>query len=184
MIKKNLPIVLCMLLAVVFFLTLVRFETVDEHYRDRSLQTGLNVGTVTLTIRCDTVLEDEERLRNLKETGVPIPEDGVILEQTSYKLQEGESVFDLLQRAVRENRIQLEFQGADMNGYGSAYIQGIHYLYEFACGELSGWTYTVNGEFPGYGCSQYMLKDGDEVAWLYTCDLGHDLEMPADMSCH
>ena len=93
-------------------------------------------------------------------------------------------MFDLLQRAVRENRIQLEFQGADMNGYGSAYIQGIHYLYEFACGELSGWTYTVNGEFPGYGCSQYMLKDGDEVAWLYTCDLGHDLEMPADMSCH
>ena len=59
--------------------------------------------------------------------------------------------------------------------YGSVYVQGINHLYEFSCGELSGWMYMVNGEFPNYGCSKYELKDGDEIVWCYTCDLGRDV---------
>ncbi len=35
--------------------------------------------------------------------------------------------------------------------------------------------YQVNGEFPNYGCSKYKLKDGDRIAWVYTCDLGKDV---------
>ena len=59
--------------------------------------------------------------------------------------------------------------------YGSVYVQGINNLYEFSCGELSGWMYRVNGVFPNYGCSKYVLKDGDVVEWVYTCDLGRDV---------
>ena len=59
--------------------------------------------------------------------------------------------------------------------YDSAYIEGIANLYEFDCGELSGWMYRVNGWFPNYGCSRYVLQDGDTVEWLYTCDLGEDV---------
>jgi len=59
--------------------------------------------------------------------------------------------------------------------YGSVYIEGIGNLYEFDCGELSGWMYSVNGEFPMYGMSQYEVKDGDVIEVVYTCDLGADV---------
>ena len=69
----------------------------------------------------------------------------------------------------------MEYQGADENNFGSVYIQGINYLYEFSCGPLSGWMYKVNGEFPNRGCSKYELNDGDVIEWVYTCNLGMDV---------
>ena len=59
--------------------------------------------------------------------------------------------------------------------YNSHYIEGINNLYEFDCGELSGWMYSVNGWYPNYGCSRYQVQDGDVIEWHYTCDLGEDL---------
>ena len=67
----------------------------------------------------------------------------------------------------------MEFENTPM--YNSAYIEGIHNLYEFDCGELSGWMYKVNDWFPNYGCSRYQLQDGDVICWEYTCDLGVDV---------
>ena len=67
----------------------------------------------------------------------------------------------------------MEFENPPI--YNSAYIEGIHNLYEFDVGELSGWMYSVNGWYPNYGCSRYALKDGDVVEWRYTCDLGFDV---------
>ena len=44
------------------------------------------------------------------------------------------------------------------------------------CGNESGWMYKVNGWFPNYGCSKYMLEDGDTIVWCYTCNgLGADV---------
>ena len=40
--------------------------------------------------------------------------------------------------------IRDRYQGADKNSYGSVYVQGINYLYEFSCGPLSGWMYPVS----------------------------------------
>ncbi len=59
--------------------------------------------------------------------------------------------------------------------YNSTYIEGIHNLYEFDGGELSGWMYRVNGTFPNRGASAYRLTDGDQVEWVYTLDLGRDV---------
>ena len=59
--------------------------------------------------------------------------------------------------------------------YNSAYVEGIHNLYEFDCGSGSGWMYRVNGWYPNYGCSRYQLSQGDTVEWRYTCDLGADI---------
>ena len=61
--------------------------------------------------------------------------------------------------------------------YHTAYIEGIANLYEFDCGSASGWVYTVNGEQPGVGCSDYAVHDGDTVIWHYTCALGNDITM-------
>ena len=82
-------------------------------------------------------------------------------------------MFDVLQQVCRDNKIHLEFSNSPV--YQSAYIEGIGNLYEFDCGELSGWMYSVNGWFPNYGCSSYAVQDGDVIEWVYTCDLGSDV---------
>ena len=127
--------------------------------------------TCTFSIECSTILN------NLKELDPDkrelIPSDGVILAPTKVSFCEGESVFDVLQRVCKEKGIHLESSWTPV--YNSAYIEGIHNLYEFDCGELSGWMYRVNGWYPNYGCSRYQLADGEKVEWRYTCDLGNDV---------
>ena len=127
--------------------------------------------TVTLTIRCDTLLANMDALdANKREL---VPADGIVFPTTAVTAYEGESVFNILQRETRRNKLHLEFASTPL--YNSAYIEGIHNLYEFDCGGLSGWMYTVNGWFPNYGCSRYQLQPGDVVEWIYTCDLGRDI---------
>lgn len=127
--------------------------------------------TCTLSVRCDTIFDnlsqlDAEKLEIL-------PSDGIIFAEQTVVFRDGESVFDLLVREMKENKIHLEFVNTPM--YNSAYIEGIANIYEFDVGELSGWMYRVNGVFPNYGCSLYTLNDGDKVEFVYTCDLGSDV---------
>jgi hypothetical protein len=127
--------------------------------------------TCTFSIRCDTILHNMDQFK--KDKMSVLPKNGVILATTTVKFSEGESVFDVLKRVTEYKRIQMEFENVPL--YNSAYIEGIHNLYEFDCGPLSGWMYKVNGWFPNYGCSRYVLKQGDVVNWVYTCDLGKDV---------
>ena len=125
----------------------------------------------TLSVRCDTILSNISKLdKDKKEL---VPSDGVIFYKEDVIFYEGESVFNVLLREMKQNKIHIEF--VDTPIYNSAYIEGIGNLYEFDCGELSGWMYKVNGWFPNYGCSRYKLHDGDVVEWVYTCDLGRDV---------
>ncbi len=127
--------------------------------------------TCTISVRCDMALAN---INLLDEEKIPLlPKDGVILPPTEVTFYEGESVFNLLLREMKRNKIHMEYVNTPI--YNSAYIEGINNLYEFDCGELSGWMYRVNGWFPSYGCSQYQLKQGDRVEWVYTCDLGRDV---------
>ena len=126
----------------------------------------------TLSIRCDALLGSLDKLEKAK--WELVPEDGIILAEKTVTFYEGESVFNLLLRESRRNGIHMEYVSTPI--YNSAYIEGIHNLYEFDCGELSGWMYSVNGWFPNYGCSRYALKEGDRVEWVYTCALGRDVK--------
>ncbi len=67
----------------------------------------------------------------------------------------------------------MEFSFTPM--YNSVYIEGINNLYEFDVGELSGWMYKVNNWFPNYVASRYVVKEGDNIEWVYTCNLGADV---------
>ncbi len=125
----------------------------------------------TFSITCETILDNMDQCAEGKK--VLVPSDGVLLAETTVHFSQGESVFDVLQRVCRENRVHLEASWTPM--YNSAYVEGIGNLYEFDVGKLSGWMFSVNGWFPNYGCSRYQLKDGDIVHWVYTCDLGHDV---------
>ena len=127
--------------------------------------------TCTFSIECSTILNNLSMLDPDKLECVP--SNGVILAKTTVTFYEGESVFDVLQRLCKEKGIHMESSWTPI--YNSAYIEGIHNLYEFDCGELSGWMYRVNGWYPNYGCSRYQLKQGDVVEWRYTCDLGEDV---------
>ena len=127
--------------------------------------------TCFLTVRCDTILNNIDLLDSEKIDLVP--KDGIIFAEKAVTFYEGESVFNLLMREMKRNKIHMEFENTPI--YNSAYIEGIANLYEFDCGELSGWMYRVNGWFPNYGCSRYQLKAGDRVEWVYTCDLGRDV---------
>ena len=123
--------------------------------------------TCTISISCATILDNMDACDPDKREQVP--QDGVILAPVEVGFQTGENVFDVLQRVCRENRIQMESKWTPL--YESAYIQGIHNLYEFDVGSGSGWMYSVNDWYPNYGCSCYTVQPGDVICWVYTCDL-------------
>lgn len=129
------------------------------------------VQSCTLVVECSTVLDHMDELDPDKQE--LIPSDGVLL-QTEVVLEEGDTAYDVLERAAREANMHLE--SSVTPGYRSVYIEGIANLYEFDCGSLSGWIYFVNGESFSHSASQQTVQAGDEVAFRYTCDLGEDLK--------
>ncbi|MFQ8690121.1 MAG: DUF4430 domain-containing protein [Blautia sp.] len=173
--KKDLLVLAFAVLLAVILLKGTKIQSEEDYYMTHADDITEDSEIVTLSIRCDTILDHYEDLDPALQDEKYVPKDGVILEPTEYVLRKGDSVFDILNRATRNEHIQMEYQGAKDNVYGSAYIQGINYIYEFSCGPLSGWMYRVDGEFPGYGISRYELEDGDEIELVYTCDLGRDV---------
>ena len=146
-------------------------QKVDEYTSDDS-ENGGSSNICTITIRCDTILDNLENLDAGKEAYVPA--NGVILSTSQVEFDDGETVFDVLKRVCDYAGIQLEYSWTPM--YSTYYIEGINNLYEFDCGNESGWMYKVNGWFPNYGCSAYTLKNGDDIVWCYTCNgLGADV---------
>lgn len=173
--KRDLLIVFALLLLVAVLIMGTDIQSVDEYYLTHIDDIGPDSETVTLTIRCDTVLANPDQLDPALREGDFIPEDGIILAETELVLREGDTVFDLLSRATRYYRIQMEYQGADETALGTVYVEGIANLYQFSCGEGSGWIFFVNGERYNAGSSDHVLQDGDSVEWHYTCDFGADL---------
>ena len=139
-----------------------------------------------LTIDCSNIKKDPSSLKKGKETFVP--KSGYILNETAVSFEAGESAFDALKRACKENvctdnckycqkcGIQREFSFTP--AYKSYYVEGIHQLYEKDCGSLSGWMYCVNGKYPDVASSEYKLKNGDRITFAYTVSMGDDLTNP------
>ena len=127
--------------------------------------------TCTLEIRCDTLLGNLDKLTEGK--AALVPEDGILLPVTEVEFTGGNSVFDVFRQTLKNQKIHFEY--VDASAYDSVYIEGIGNLYEFDCGPQSGWMYSVNGTYPGLGCSGYTLADGDVIVFSYTLDLGADL---------
>jgi len=126
---------------------------------------------VTLSVRAHTIFYNMHLLNIDKHELVP--EDGWIFPATQVIAHEGESVFNVLQREMRRHRIHMVSRWTPI--FNSAYVEAINNLYEFDVGPLSGWMYKVNGWFPNFGSSRYLLSPGDVIEWLYTVDLGRDL---------
>lgn len=127
--------------------------------------------TCRISIDCLTILANMQKLSSGKKAFVP--SDGWILRNAEVTLKKGDSVYDILYRVCQKYKIHIE--ASYTPAYNTYYVEGIHQLYEFDCGDLSGWTYRVNGVSPNYGCSKYQVKAGDVIHWSYSCDAGRDI---------
>lgn len=165
--KKNFIFIAILTGIFIVFIICTDFKSTEEYYNKQDIQKENASGTVSIEIHCDTVIG--------KSDSDYIPADGVILEKSYFEIEPDETVFDILTEAAQKYNIQIENKGSAGSAHGMAYIAGINYLYEFDFGELSGWVYHVNGITPSIGCGEYILNDGDCIEWLYTCELGHDL---------
>lgn len=160
----------------VFFLDV---ETVTEHKQLQKKEGNLieledsnESVVVSISIDCSSVL-GEKPVQTKTDFERIIPENGKFLETQEVTTSAGDTVFDVLQSMCEEYEISLDFQNNSL--YGSYYVKGIGYLYEYDFGDLSGWMYRVNGVFPSVGCGEYILQDGDKIEWIYTKEMGHDL---------
>jgi len=126
---------------------------------------------VTLSVSVHNLLANMDDLHRDKHELVP--QDGWIFPPTQVTARENESVFDVLQREMQRERIHMAARFTPV--FDSAYVEAINNLYEFDAGPLSGWKFSVNGEFVGIGSSQYFLSEDDVVEWHFTLDLGRDL---------
>ena len=127
--------------------------------------------TVTITIRCDTAVNNGMHLES-KWAGI-VPASGVILPVTTVEIDEGDKVFDVLSYVCDKYKIHMSYRGGTGSG---CYVEGINNLYEFDGGRWSGWMYCVNDWYPNYGCGVSQVMAGDVSEWNYTCDLGLDLD--------
>ena len=164
--KRSIKNFIAIALAVVICVAVVCLTDIKsaDNYYGADITKKNPVGTVALTIRCDTIvgLSDSDY----------IPSDGAILSPVEIEIEEDDTVYSVLVEAARKYEIHLENNGsAEM-----AYISGINYLYELDFGDMSGWVYRVNGESPSVGCSDYILSDGDSIEWHYTRESGNDIK--------
>lgn len=108
-----------------------------------------------MVISCKSVLNHKDKL----ESNYQVPSNGIIYSQ-KIEIKSGDDVLKILKRTG----IRIDVQ--------SGYVRGIDNLYEFDCGQNSGWLYKVNGVRPNVGASKYKVKKNDRIEWLYTCQMG------------
>ena len=165
--KKALIPAAALLAALAGGVWLLDIRTPEEYYSE----SGGGPVRVTVLAECSTVLSHMDIIDPAVNPPEVVPEDGVIIARCEVSLPEGATAFDALAAAARKQRVRVDYTGS---AYGT-YVRGIGYVSEFGFGELSGWMYTVNGEFPDVSVSDRVLESGDVVEFRYTCDLGRDV---------
>ena len=99
-----------------------------------------------------------------------------ILENTEVQMEEGSTVWDVLNKIAKSKNIPVVKKGSGKH----LYVSHINSIGEFDFEKGSGWNYNINGVYPNYGCdnSKATLEDGDAIEWRFTFNLGKDLGAP------
>lgn len=163
--------------------TTAKRETTQKQTTQRVIAPSLQTEYATLTISVINIKNNISLLPREKRSFVP--KSGYILKEQKVELSDGDTAFDVLRKGCEKNvctdgcvyckmnSIQLEYSFTA--AYNSYYVEGIHQLYEKDCGAVSGWIYQVNGVVPETSSSNYQVKDGDRITYVYTCDGGNDI---------
>ncbi|MBR4941524.1 MAG: DUF4430 domain-containing protein [Clostridia bacterium] len=133
----------------------------EDEYFAGERKKGAEIGSVTLEVRADSV----------KDLWEECPEGGIIVPEGEFTLFEGDSVYDILSDGLKAEGLLFETEGG-------TYVSGIAGLYERQYGDLSGWIYFVNGESVSVGSTEYLLSDGDSILWIYSLEMGRDINIP------
>ncbi|MBE6636756.1 MAG: DUF4430 domain-containing protein [Ruminococcaceae bacterium] len=153
--RKNIFTVLLLTVIAVAILLFSDIQRPEDYY-GTSIPKENPIGSVTISIRCDAIL-------GLAGTS-HLPEDGILLPEAEFLIEEGDSVYDILIEAAKQYRIPLDNSGTE----AAPYFVGIGQVYANAFGQSSGWQYRVNGQSPAMGCASFELSDGDTIVWFYT----------------
>ena len=164
--KRNLFIIGAVIAALLAIIIIANIQSPDEYYG--SVESFMaDADTITLSINCATINNNLNKLdKSLSDSGI-VPKDGIIRADYVVLFKEGDSVFDVLERFTKQNRMQFAYTGE--------YVESIYNIHEFSCGPLSGWMFKVNGEFSDVSAKAHKLQVGDKVEWVYSCDLGRDV---------
>ena len=146
---------------------LLDIRTPSEYYA-QEVTGGMEV---TFSADCKSVLGRMDTIDPSVNQPSVIPPDGVVIAECTLSLPEGSSAFDALITAARQQQVRVDYTGSSWG----TYVRSIGYISEFGFGELSGWMYCVNGEFPQVYAGEFTLHEGDVVEFVYTCDLGGDV---------
>lgn len=125
-----------------------------------------------IEVRCDTLSQNMDKLTNKSLEG-SIPSNGTIIASIPIEIKDGDTVFTVLQQATLIQNIALNVEYTA--SFGTYYIKSIDNLGERDAGSMSGWMYSVNGNYMQVGASSCKVNEGDRILWSYTCDGGNDL---------
>ena len=129
--KKDIALLIVVIFAAAAVIKGVDIQSVDEYYSLHSDDTANAAHTVTLTIDCSDILDNYDKLdQNLRDERY-VPSDGIVLSEEEYVLCDGDTAFDLLEKAARCEKIPIDYQGSGDNIYNSVYVRGINNIYEF-----------------------------------------------------
>ena len=109
--KKNIVMIGIMLVLALVLIRGTKIQSVDEYYLTHMEDIQEDSETVTISIKCDTLRQPEnwEKLNKQLKDEKYVPNDGVILPETTYVLRKGDTAFDILKRACQYNKISMEY---------------------------------------------------------------------------
>lgn len=152
---------------------LLGIKTADEYYAQSAPESDI---TVTVLAECAAALDNMESIDERVNTADVIPADGVVIAYCEVSLPEDATAYEALTLAARQQKVRVDGSGTV---YG-VYVSAIGHIAEFGFGDMSGWLYSVNGDYPEVSCGEYRLHDGDAVEFHYTCGYGAGMEAAND----
>lgn len=150
----------------------------DLYAQWKSTSSGGSSGSSETKIKVSFRLIGAEKADKKVDLGTEeyMPDYVTWIATTTYEMDEGDTVYDLWVKALREHGLSSE--GAESNYVKTVYAPaslGGYALSEFTNGPRSGWMYTLNGRHPGYGLEEQEIHDGDRIIWHYVNDYAYEV---------
>lgn len=123
-----------------------------------------------VTVDCHTAVANAALSAEKREV---LPKDGMVLDHAAVSVKEGMNALEAFEAAMKENKLQYELQVSSFTG--TTYVEGACNLYSLDCGDLSGWLFSFDGEFPPVGMADTPVKKDSQILLIYSCDMGPDV---------
>jgi hypothetical protein len=138
----------------------------DSGNNSQNTKPAGKVISCTIEIRCDNATARKDTVN--PSIASRIPDDGTILEVTTYTAVEGFTVYDVLAAVTAMHDPVIPI----VANSDKSYVSSINNLSEKNVGPQSGWTYRVDGKLYMIAANNYTVKDGEAIKWIYVCQMG------------